>query len=254
MGSVLEPVTVFADEPTAWLDYLERRTRHTVGARCAAADLVVVGRRAGDVLEVDAVLKGESVGTVDLPPVPRDFDGSEALTPSVHDGERALVFADGRRDLLDRPGATVGELTADDLDGQIDAATWFVRLPQDVDARVAALVDGADDDNPATASSALRALGDEGHTAATTDLMAVAIASDVAAVPAALAAVALWLLDERARAAAALAGTVDRLGRDRFLELWGVQEARRRPRHPRRPRPGPAPVRLARVSRRCRWA
>ena len=51
-----------------------------MGARCAAADLVVVGRRTGDVLQVDAVLKGESAGTVDLPPVPRDFDGSEALT------------------------------------------------------------------------------------------------------------------------------------------------------------------------------
>ena len=55
--------------------------------------------------------------------------------------------------------------------------------------------------------------------------MGVAIASDVAAVPATLAAVALWLLDEKARAAAALAGTVDRLGRDRFLDLWGVQES-----------------------------
>ena len=33
------------------------------------------------------------------------------------------------------------------------------------------------------------------------------------------------MLDERARASAALAGTVDRLGRDRFLELWGVQES-----------------------------
>ena len=225
MGSVLEPGVVFADEPTAWLDYLERRTRHTVGARSAAADLVVVGRRTGDVLEVDAVLKGEAAATVDLPPVPRDFDGSEARNPSVHDGERALVFADDRRNLLDRPGATVGELTTDDLDGQIAAATWFVGLPEDDDARVPALVEGADDDNPATSSSALRALGDEGHTAATTDLMAVAIASDVAAVPAVLAAVALWLLDERARAAAALAGTVDRLGRDRFLDLWGVREA-----------------------------
>ncbi|MDQ0372710.1 hypothetical protein [Cellulomonas humilata] len=225
MGSVLLPVTVFADEPTAWLDYLVRRTRHTVGARCAAADLVVVGRRAGDVLEVGTVLKGEPVGTVDLPPVPRDFDGSEAMSPSVHDGERALVFAVDRRDLLDRPGATVGELTTDDLDGQIEAATWFVGLPQDVETRVPALVDAAADDNPATASSALRALGDEGHTSATTDLMGVAIASDVAAVPATLAAVALWLLDEKARAAAALAGTVDRLGRDRFLDLWGVQES-----------------------------
>ena len=143
----------------------------------------------------------------------------------MHDGERALVFADERRNLLDRPGATVGELTTDDLDGQIEAATWFVGLPDDVDARVPALVDAAEDDNPATSSSALRALGDEGHTTATTDLVAVAIASDVAAVPAALAAVALWLLDEKARAAAALAGTVDRLGRDRFLDLWGVQEA-----------------------------
>jgi len=225
MGSVLDPGTVFADEPTAWLDYLERRTRHTVGARCAAADLVVVGRRTGEVLDVGEVLKGESTGTVPLPPVPRDFDGSEALSPSVHDGERALVFADEHRDLLDRPGATVGELTTDDLDAQIEAATWFVGLPEDVDGRVPALVDAADDDNPAIASSALRALGDEGHTAATTDLMAVAIASDVAAVPAALAAVALWLLDERARAGAALAGTVDRLGRDRFLDLWGVREA-----------------------------
>jgi hypothetical protein len=229
MGSVLEPGTVFADEPTAWLDYLERRTRHTVGARCAAADLVVVGRRAGDVLEVDTVLKGDAVGTVDLPPVPRDVDGSEALSPSVHDGERALVFADDRRALLARPGATVGELTTDDLDGQIEAATWFAGLPEDVDARVPALVDGADDDNPAIASSALRALGDEGHTAATTDLMTVAIASDVAAAPAVLAAVALWLLDEKARAGAALAGTVDRLGRDRFLDLWGVLEARHDP-------------------------
>ena len=225
MGSVLEPGTVFADEPTAWLGYLERRTRHTVGARCAAAGLVVVGRRTGDVLEVGTVLKGEDVGTVDLPPVPRDFDGSEALSPSVHDGERALVFAVDRQTLLDRPGATVGELTTDDLDAQVEAATWFVGLPDGVDARVRALVDGADDDNPATASSALRALGDEGHTAATTDLMTVAIASDAAAVAAVLAAVALWLLDERARAGAALAGTVDRLGRDRFLDLWGVREA-----------------------------
>ena len=232
MGSVLLPVTVFVDEPTAWLDHLERRTRHTIGARCAAADLVVVGRRTGDVLDVGAVLQGEATGTVRLPPVPRDFDGSEALTPSVRDGERALVFAvagtgpDSARGwvLLDRPGAAVSEAVVDDLDGQVEAATWFARLPQDDDARVPALVDAAEDDNPATASSALRALGDEGHTVATNDLTALAIASDVAAVPATLAAVALWLLGEDARAAAALAGTVDRLGRDRFLALWGVQE------------------------------
>lgn len=232
MGSVLLPVTVFADEPTAWLDYLERRTRHTVGARCAAADLVVVGRRAGDVLRVSAVLQGEAAEVVDLPPVPRDFDGSEALTPSVQDGERALVFAvvssDGRGTLLDVPGAAVGERTVDDLDAQIGAATWFAGLPHD-DDRVVALVAATDDDNPATASSALRALGDEGHASATTDLMGLAMASDVPVVPAALAAVALWLLDERARAAAALAGTVDRLGRDRFLDLWGVQEAENDP-------------------------
>jgi hypothetical protein len=229
MGSVLLPVTVFADEPTAWLDYLERRTRHTVGARCAAADLVVVGRRTGEVLDVSTVLKGAASGTVPLPPVPRDLDGSEALRPAVRDGERALVFAvaggDGGWVLLDRPGATVGELTADDLDGQVEAATWFAGLPLDEDARVRALVEAADDDNGATTSSALRALGDEGHASATTDAMAVAIASDVPAVPAVLAAVALWLLDEKARASAALAGTVDRLGRDRFLDLWGVQEA-----------------------------
>ena len=150
---------------------------------------------------------------------------------------------DGRWVPLDQPGAAVSEAVADDLDGQIDAATWFVGLPQDA-ARVPALIDGADDDNPATVSSALRALGDEQHHDATTDLMTWAIASDVAAVPAVLAAVALWVLDERARASAALAGTVDRLGRDRFLELWGVQESLRRPCPARRPRPGRAPVRL----------
>ncbi|KQR17394.1 hypothetical protein [Cellulomonas sp. Leaf334] len=228
MGSVVVPVTAFSDEPTAWLDHLERRTRHTVGARCAAAGLVVVGRRTGEVLAVDAVLQGEATGPVALPPVPRDFDGSEGLTPAVHDGERALVFAvagaDGAWVLLDRPGAAVGERSVDDLDAQVQAATWFARLPHD-DARVVALVDAADDGNPATVSSALRALGDEQLHDATTDLMTLALASDVPALPAVLAAVALWLLDEHARASAALAGTVDRLGRDRFLELWGVQES-----------------------------
>jgi len=64
----------------------------------------------------------------------------------------------------------------DDLDGQVAAATWFARLPQDGDARTAAPVDGADDENPATVSSALRALADEGRTSATTDVMALAIA------------------------------------------------------------------------------
>ena len=130
MGSVVLPVTAFADEPTAWLDHLERLTRHTVGARCAAAELVVVGRRTGEVLDVSAVLKGTGTGAVHLPPVPRDFDGSEALHPSVRDGSvRWCSRSPGRTGAGSRSTGRVrrsARPSADDLDGQIDAATWFV--------------------------------------------------------------------------------------------------------------------------------
>src|SRR5690349_5755096 len=117
MGSIVTPVTTFADEPAAWLDHLDRRTRSTVGARCARADLVVLGQGRGGDLEVTTVLLGDarraSDGVGALPPPSRDFDGSQALAPSVLERERALVFAvvrdDGPPVPIDGPGAVVGE-------------------------------------------------------------------------------------------------------------------------------------------------
>lgn len=230
MGSVLTPVTTFADEPAAWLDHLDRRTRSTVGARCARADLVVLGQGRRGHLDVTEFLLGThepAGGVVRLPPPSRDFDGSQALTPSVLERERALVFAvvhgDGTSVPVDGPGAVVGEETSDDLERQVAAVRWWAGLPTD-DAREAALLAASTDDDPAVVSSALRALADEGRTSAVDALEALADAADAPPVRGALAATALWVLGARDRAERVLGEVVARTGRDRFRRLWGVRE------------------------------
>lgn len=231
MGSIVTPVTTFADEPAAWLDHLDRRTRATVGARCARSDVVVLGRgRGGDLEVVETLLARDQAAThevVALPSPSRDFDGSQALAPSVLERERALVFAvvraDGPPVPIDGPGAVVGEETSDDLERQVAAVRWYAALPTG-DAREAALLAAAEDGDPAVVSSALRALADEGRTSAVDALEALADAADAPPVRGSLAATALWVLGARDRAERVLGEVVDRTGRDRFRRLWGVRE------------------------------
>ncbi|GCD20458.1 hypothetical protein CTKZ_20200 [Cellulomonas algicola] len=243
MGSIVTPVTTFADVPAAWLDHLDRRTRSTVGARCARADLVVLGEGRGGDLEVTAVLLSagggagagdgagaggrRGAGVVSLPPPSRDFDGSQALAPSVLERERALVFAvvrdDGPPAPIDGPGAVVGEETSGDLERQVAAVRWYAALPTG-DAREAALLAAAEDGDPAVVSSALRALADERRTSAVEALEMLADAPDSPPVRGSLAATAMWVLGARDRAERVLGEVVDRTGRDRFRRLWGVRE------------------------------
>src|SRR4051794_24886876 len=100
---------MFADEASAWLDYLARRTRWTIGARCAAARVVAVGRFSGgtdSLAEAEIIIGGAGTGPIELD-LPRPVGtGAPTRFPLPADGDRTLAFlaertGTGRRPPLD---------------------------------------------------------------------------------------------------------------------------------------------------------
>jgi hypothetical protein len=230
--AVVTPVTTFPDEPDAWLEHLARVTRWTVGARCTAAQAVVLGRydASAEALVVQEVLKGEVGGSAGLL-LPRPTGaGAPARFPVPEDGDAVLAFLSERVDAdrwppLDAPGALVPAWAAEGLDATTSAARWFTQLPADSAARADELAAAVrDPDRGGTErTSALRAIGDEGLIAAAPALHEITTSSSVEPQTATLASVALWLLGERGEARQALQGVMRRVGQDQFLALWHVQ-------------------------------
>src|SRR3954452_15911165 len=97
----VSPVASFPDEPAAWLDYLAQVTRWTLGARCSAAELVVVGgfdAAAGEIA-VDSVLKGQPPDASVAVELPRPTGaGAPSQYQVPDDSDRVLAFLAGKDD------------------------------------------------------------------------------------------------------------------------------------------------------------
>jgi hypothetical protein len=224
--AIVSPVATFVDEPPAWLDYLARVTRWTLGARYAAAGLVAVGRfdAAAGALDAGEVLKGDAPAGAVAVEVPRPAGaGAPMRFPLPEDGDRTLAFLSGRVP-LDVPGALVPSWATDDLDADVATVRWFAALPTDPAARAEALAAAVRDDDPRRRWNALRAVGDERRDDAADAVREVAADPRTAPEHATLAAVTLWLLGRRPDSLAAFDAVVARVGRAAFRARWQVQE------------------------------
>lgn len=231
MASVA-PVRTFPDDPESWLDYLARTTRWTVGARCAAAQLVAVGEFDGP---DDSVMPSELIeGAVDgssftlVLPKPAGA-GAVSRHPLPQDGDQLLVFLSKASDHgwrpIDAPAAIVLRTAADDFEEQVDAARWFCSLSGDSGRRTAELASAIADGRSAVRFSAVRAVADEGLESVVPTLQEAATDETTEPRTATYAAVSLWLLGERDSATEAFEAIARRVGSEQFHTLWQVQRS-----------------------------
>ena len=224
-------VATFPDEAGAWLDYLARVTRWTVGARCAASRVVAVGRfdAATDTLGAAEIIAGQAVGGSIGLVLPRPAGaGAPTRFPLPADGDRTLAFLAQRAELqrwrpLDAPGALVPEWATENLDSDVGVARWFAGLPTDPPERAQALATAVRDAGAAERPSAVRAIGDEGLDSAADALQEAAAEDTTKPDVATLAAVALWLLGRRPAAIEEFEAIVRRVGDAEFRSFWQVQ-------------------------------
>lgn len=231
--AIVAAVATFPDEASAWLDYLTRVTRWTVGARCAASRVVAVGRFDATTVTLVAAetLQGEADGGSIGLLLPRPAGaGAPTRFPLPADRDRTLAFLAERTDQdrwspLDAVAALVPEWATEDLDSDVGVARWFAGLPTDPAERARALAAVIRDPDAAEWPSAVRAIGDEGLDSAAVALQEAA--ADSAAEPraATLAAVALWLLGRRPAAIEVFDAVVRRVGDAEFRALWQVQRS-----------------------------
>ena len=231
----VSPVQVLADEPSALLEYLSKRTAATLGRRVQRADAIVQGsvtgvdvETAGDHksqvahLAVERRLAGDDPGDELTLAHAWTSGGTGEADPDIvlsvgdngvwflerADGERYRLAADERGPMVDRELA--------------DALAWYTQLPGDGDgdARREALSAAIADGNPRIWREAIRALGDSGDEQAAERLRAALDGADderrerIAA--------ALWRLGRRDEALSAIAPLLDGPARDAWLARWGL--------------------------------
>jgi hypothetical protein len=180
---------------------------------------------------VDEVLKGAGEANSIALDLPRPSGaGAPSRNPIPQDGDQVLAFlveaGEGDRwRPIDAAGAIALGAGTEDLGPLIAAARWFGSLSADAETRAAELSTAIGDAQPAVRLTAIRSIGDEGLEPAAPALRDAAADTTTEPTTATYAAVALWLLGDRAAATAAFDDIVDRVGAEQFFTLWQVQRS-----------------------------